>query len=101
MSLLLDALSECPALRLDDLFLTPRVIVGVASTVITVGLPTPWFASRLCKDHGPENLAWLRRVAVSLLRSEPTRASIKCKRRMAGWNNDCLLRILLSNSGDS
>jgi predicted transposase YbfD/YdcC len=58
-------------------------------------------ASRVRKDHGPENLAWLRRVAVSLLRHEPTKASIKCKRKMAGWDNDYLLRILLGNSGDS
>ena len=58
-------------------------------------------ASRVRKDHGPENLAWLRRVAVSLLRNEPTEASIKCKRKMAGWDNDYLLRILLGNSGDS
>jgi predicted transposase YbfD/YdcC len=57
--------------------------------------------SRVRKDHGPENLAWLRRVAVSLLRQEPTKASVKCKRKMAGWDNDYLLSILLANSGDS
>lgn len=57
--------------------------------------------SRVRKDHGPENLAWLRRVAVSLLRNEPTKASVKCKRKMAGWDNDYLLSILLGKSGDS
>jgi predicted transposase YbfD/YdcC len=57
--------------------------------------------SRVRKDHGPENLAWLRRVAVSLLRNEPTKASIKCKRKMAGWDDEYLLSILLGNSGDS
>jgi hypothetical protein len=56
-------------------------------------------ASRVRKDHGPENLAWLRRVAVSLLRNEPTEASIKCKRKMAGWDNDYLLQILLGKLG--
>jgi len=58
-------------------------------------------ASRVRKDQGPENLAWLRRVAVSLLRNEPTKASIKCKRKMAGWDDDYLLSILLGSSGDS
>jgi len=58
-------------------------------------------ASRVRKDHGPENLAWLRRVALSLLRNEPTEASVKCKRKMAGWDNDYLLQILLGNSGTS
>ena len=53
------------------------------------------------KDHGPANLAWLRRVAVSLLRDEPTEASLKCKRKMAGWDNDYLLSILLGSSGGS
>jgi predicted transposase YbfD/YdcC len=57
-------------------------------------------ASRVRKDHGPENLAWLRRVAVSLLRNEPTEASVKCKRKMAGWDNDYLLQILLGKLGN-
>lgn len=57
--------------------------------------------SRVRKDHGPENLAWLRRVAVSLLRNEPTKASIKCKRKMAGWDDEYLLSILLGNSRGS
>jgi predicted transposase YbfD/YdcC len=58
-------------------------------------------ASRVRKDHAPENLAWLRRVAVSLLRNEPTEASIKVKRKMAGWDNEYLLSILLGSSGNS
>jgi predicted transposase YbfD/YdcC len=58
-------------------------------------------ASRVRKDHGPENLAWLRRVALSLLRNEPSEDSVKCKRKMAGWDNDYLLQVLLGNSGGS
>jgi len=57
--------------------------------------------SRVRKDHGPENLAWLRRVALSLLRNEPSADSVKCKRKMAGWDNDYLLQVLLGNSGGS
>jgi predicted transposase YbfD/YdcC len=58
-------------------------------------------ASRVRKDHGPENLAWLRRVALSLLWNEPSADSVKCKRKMAGWDNDYLLQVLLGNSGGS
>jgi predicted transposase YbfD/YdcC len=58
-------------------------------------------ASRVRKDHGPENLAWLRRVALSLLRQESSKGSVKCKRKMAGWDDDYLLTILLGSSGDS
>jgi predicted transposase YbfD/YdcC len=57
--------------------------------------------SRVRKDHGPENLAWLRRVALSLLRNEPGADSVKCKRKMAGWDNDYLLQVLFGNSGGS
>ena len=55
--------------------------------------------SRVRKDHGPENLAWLRRVAVSLLRNAPGKDSVKCKRKMAGWDNEYMISILLGNSG--
>jgi predicted transposase YbfD/YdcC len=50
---------------------------------------------RLRKDHGPENLALLRRLAVSLLQNDETeKTGIACKRKQAGWDNDYLLQIL-------
>lgn len=50
---------------------------------------------RLRKDHGPENLALLRRLALSLLQNEKTEKSgIACKRKQAGWDNDYLLKVL-------
>lgn len=49
---------------------------------------------RVHKGYGPENLALLRRIAVSLIKREPTRDSIRGKRKMAGWNNELLLNIL-------
>jgi predicted transposase YbfD/YdcC len=53
-------------------------------------------ASRIRKERGPENLALLRRVAVSLLGNEKTcKRSIRGKRKKAARNNDYLLRILL------
>jgi predicted transposase YbfD/YdcC len=51
--------------------------------------------SRLRKDHGPENLALVRRLAASLLQKETTaRGGVASKRKHAGWNNDYLLHVL-------
>jgi predicted transposase YbfD/YdcC len=51
--------------------------------------------SRLRKDHGPENLALIRRLAASLLKRETTvKAGVACKRKKAGWNDNYLLRVL-------
>jgi predicted transposase YbfD/YdcC len=51
--------------------------------------------SRLRKDHGPENLALVRRLAASLLLKETTaRGGVASKRKHAGWNNDYLLGVL-------
>lgn len=51
--------------------------------------------SRLRKDHGPENLALVRRLAASLLQRETTaRGGVASKRKHAGWNNDYLLHVL-------
>ena len=51
-------------------------------------------ASRLRKDHGPSNLATLRRVTLSLLKADTTKASIKLKRKLAAWNPDKLFQYL-------
>lgn len=40
------------------------------------------------KDHAPENLALIRRIALNILRAHPRKASMKSKRNTAGWNND-------------
>jgi predicted transposase YbfD/YdcC len=49
--------------------------------------------SRLRKDHTAENLAWLRRLTVSLLAQNEAKVGVKCKRKMAGWDDDYLLEI--------
>jgi predicted transposase YbfD/YdcC len=52
-------------------------------------------ASRLRKDHGPENLALLRRLAVSLLKQgPPAKVGIAGQRKAAGWDDEHLLEIL-------
>lgn len=50
--------------------------------------------SRLRKDHGPENLALLRRMTASLLQKEATKVGVACKRKKAGWSNDYLVHVL-------
>lgn len=49
--------------------------------------------SRICKDHGPENFATIRRAALGLIKQDKSKGSVKKKRKRAGWNNDALLTI--------
>ena len=46
------------------------------------------------KDHGPENLAMLRRLALNLARLEPSKGSMKGKLKRAGWDNKFLTQLL-------
>ncbi len=46
------------------------------------------------KDHGPENLSILRKLALNLLRSHPEKASMRRKVKRAGWDDAFLLSII-------
>lgn len=46
------------------------------------------------KDHGPENLALLRRLALNLARLEPSKGSMKGKLKRAGWDDAYLAALL-------
>lgn len=46
------------------------------------------------KEHGPENVALLRRLALNVARLEPSNGSIKGKRKRAGWDNAYLTQLL-------
>lgn len=50
--------------------------------------------SRARKDQGAINLGALRRVALSLLKADPSKKSIKLKRKLAAWNPNILFQYL-------
>jgi predicted transposase YbfD/YdcC len=50
--------------------------------------------SRIRDQHLRENMAWLNRLALSLLKQHPSRDSIAMKRRSCGWSTDFLLEVL-------
>lgn len=52
-------------------------------------------ASRIRKDHAPQNFTVLRHIALNLLRQENTnKRGIKAKQKRAGWDNGYLTRLL-------
>ncbi len=52
-------------------------------------------AARIRKDHAPQNMATLRRLALNLLKQETSvQVGIAAKRKMAGWDNAYLLKVL-------
>jgi predicted transposase YbfD/YdcC len=50
--------------------------------------------SRVRKRTFAENLSWLRRMTLSLIKQHPGKESNIMKRRMAGWSVDFLMQIL-------
>jgi len=50
--------------------------------------------SRNRKDHGPENIALLRRLALNLARIENSKGSMKGKLKRAGWDDAFLAKLL-------
>jgi len=55
-------------------------------------------SSRVRRDNGAQNLAVMRHAALNLIRQEKTtKASIKSKRKRAGWDNDYLATLLFDH----
>jgi predicted transposase YbfD/YdcC len=50
--------------------------------------------SRIREAHLRENVAWLNRFTLSLLKQHPGRESLAMKRRSCGWSEDFLLEVL-------
>lgn len=51
-------------------------------------------ASRVRARRLAENLAWLRRLALTLVKQHPGKQSLVMKRRLAGWSVDFLMQVL-------
>jgi len=54
--------------------------------------------SRVRDRHLRENMAWLNRLTLSLLKQHPGRASLVMKRRSCGWSDDFLLEVLVGTT---
>ena len=50
--------------------------------------------ARSRKDHAPQNLALMRKLALNLLRSHPDKGSIRGKIKRAGWDDRFLSELL-------
>jgi len=50
--------------------------------------------SRIRKDFGPDNFTLLRRFAITIIKQDKSRGSIRSKRKRAAWNNQALENIL-------
>jgi predicted transposase YbfD/YdcC len=50
--------------------------------------------SRIRHKHVRENMAWLNRLTLSLLKQHPGKESIVMKRRCCGWSDEFLLEVL-------
>jgi len=50
--------------------------------------------SRLRDRNAADNLAWLKRFAITLLKQQTDKESVAMRRRMAGWNTSYLAQVL-------
>jgi len=46
------------------------------------------------KDHGPKNLARLRRPALNLIRTNDDKGSLRGQRKRAAWDDTFLMKLL-------
>ena len=44
-------------------------------------------------EHGPENLALMRRMALNIARNEPGKDAMRGKLKRAGWDNRFLIKM--------
>lgn len=54
--------------------------------------------SRIRNGHGPENMGLLRRLALNLLKREPSKQSLTQKRYRAAMDNDFVVKVLLGHA---
>ncbi len=81
-----------PAARLLDIVRAHWTIENQLHWVLDVVFNEDRARNR--KDHGPENLSIMRKLALNLLRSHPDKASLRRKVKRAGWDHAFLLSII-------
>lgn len=54
--------------------------------------------SRVRERRLADNLGWLRRLALTLLKQHPGKQSIAMKRRLSGWSVNFLMQVLMSKA---
>jgi predicted transposase YbfD/YdcC len=54
--------------------------------------------SRIRERHLRENMAWLNRFSLSLLKQHPARQSVAMKRRSCGWSDDFLMQVVIGST---
>jgi predicted transposase YbfD/YdcC len=81
-----------PARRMLEIARTHWSIENQLHWVLDVDLGED--AARSRKDHAPQNLALMRKLALNLLRNHPDKGSIKGKIKRAAWNDAFLLSLL-------
>ena len=54
--------------------------------------------SRIREEHLRENMAWLNRFCLSLLKQHPGRQGVAAKRRSCGWSDDFLMQVVIGST---
>ena len=49
---------------------------------------------RVRTDHAPANFATIKHMALNLIRKAPGKASLRLKRKTAGWDDDFLASLI-------
>jgi predicted transposase YbfD/YdcC len=81
---------------------SPKRVIDIVRTHWTIENQLHWVLdvvldedkARNRKDHGPANIAILRKLALNILRTNPYNASLRRKVKRAGWDDDFLLTLL-------
>ena len=55
--------------------------------------------SRIREQNLRQNMAWLNRFSLSLLRQVPDRKSVAARRRSCGWSDEYLMHVLVGSKG--
>lgn len=54
--------------------------------------------SRIREKHLRENIAWIRRLTLSLLKQHPGRQSLAMKRQLCGWSERFMLQVITGST---